>query len=299
MGGRGAVLVLLFVTVLHWGIAGSAWATVIAQGVSFMLATAYLNKTHPVLTFRLKGMEFDREIFKKSLAIGLPSGVQQMMVAGGMMALMRIVNGFGTNAVAAYTAAGRIDTFALMPAMSLSIAISTFVGQNIGAGKLDRVEKGLRAALYISGATSLLITLAVVVFGWHLISMFSADPAVISIGARYLLIVGGFYIIFSSMFVFTGALRGAGDTFIPMVFTILSLWGIRVPVSVFLSHRIGTDGIWWGMPIAWCMGLALSAWYYSTGRWKRKAAVRPPPEPEPVPAARPEEEEAEWNVSNF
>ena len=288
-------LVMLFVTVLHWGIAGSAWATVIAQAVSFLLAVVYLNKTHKVLKFRLKGYEFDRAILKKSLAIGLPSGVQNMLVAGGMMAVTRLVNGFGTDAIAAFTAAGRVDTFAVMPAMSLSMAISTFVGQNIGAGKLERVKKGLKAALYISGATSALTTLAVVVFGWHLVSMFNSDPAVVAIGSRYLLIVGGFYVVFSSMFVVNGALRGAGDTFIPMIVTILALWGIRIPVSVYLSARIGTDGIWWGMPVAWLAGLALSGAYYSTGRWKRLAAVKPPPAPAPPPG----EEEAEWNVSTF
>ena len=290
-------LVLLFATVLHWGIAGSAWATVIAQAVSFLLAVVYLNKTHKVMKFRIKGFEFDRAILKKSLAIGLPSGVQNMLVAGGMMAVTRLVNGFGTNAIAAFTAAGRVDTFAVMPAMSLSIAISTFVGQNIGAGKMERVKKGLRTALYISGATSLLTTLVVVIFGWHLISIFNSDPAVIAIGSRYLIIVGGFYLVFSSMFVVNGALRGAGDTFIPMIITILALWGIRVPVSIYLSGRIGTDGIWWGMPVAWLAGLALSSAYYSTGRWKRLAAVKPPPAP--VPSAPPSEEEAEWNVSTF
>lgn len=288
-------LVLLFVTVLRWGIAGSAWATVLAQAFSFLLAVRYLNKTHPVLKFRLKGLEFDRAIFKQSLAIGLPSGVQQMLVAGGMMALTRLVNGFGTDAVAAFTAAGRVDTFAVMPAMSLSIAISTFVGQNIGAGKLERVKRGLKMSLYISGATSLLTTLLIVVFGWHLISMFNSDPAVVSIGSRYLLIVGGFYIVFSSMFVINGALRGAGDTFFPMLVTVLALWGIRVPVSTYLSGRLGTDGIWWGVPAAWIAGLGLSWAYYNTGRWKTMSAVKPPPEPARAPA----EEEAEWNVSNF
>ncbi len=290
-------LVMLFVTVLHWGIAGSAWATVIAQAFSFLLAVIYLNKTHKVLKFRLKGYKFDSDILKKSLAIGLPSGVQNMLVAGGMMAVTRLVNGFGTDAIAAFTAAGRVDTFAVMPAMSLSMAISTFVGQNIGAGKMERVKKGLKAALYISGVTSLLTTLAVVIFGWHLVSMFNSDPAVVAIGSRYLLIVGGFYIVFSSMFVVNGALRGAGDTFVPMIFTVIALWLIRVPVSVYLSERIGTDGIWWGMPAAWVAGLALSVLYYSTGRWKRLAAVKPPPEP--VQAEQPEEEEAEWNVSKF
>jgi len=288
-------LVYLFVAVFHWGIAGSACATVAAQGTAFIFLVLYLNSRHPVLTFRLRGLEFDREIFRKGVMLGLPSGVQQMMVAGGMMALTRIVNGFGTDAVAAFTAAGRVDTFAVMPAMSLSMAISTFTGQNMGAGKMERVKKGLRTALYISGATSLLTTLVVVVFGWHLISMFNSDPAVVAIGARYLLIVGGFYIVFSSMFVINGALRGAGDVFIPMLVTVLSLWGIRIPVSSFLAGRIGTDGIWWGVPVAWCIGLAIASAYYSTGRWKLMAVVKRPPAPED----QPEEEEAEWNVSKF
>ncbi|MDD2806401.1 MAG: MATE family efflux transporter [Elusimicrobiales bacterium] len=292
-----AGLAALFVIGLGWGIAGSAWATLLAQGVSFIGAAVYLNRTHPVLKFRLRGLEFDRAIFKKALAIGLPSGVQQMLAAGGMMVLTRLVNGFGADAMAGYTAAGRVDTFAVMPAMSLSAAISTFVGQNIGAGRLERVRNGLRAALLISGATSLLTTLAVVVFGWHLIALFTTDPAVIAVGARYLVIAGGFYIVFSSMFVVNGALRGAGDTFVPMLVTVLALWIIRVPVSTFLAGRIGLDGIWWGAPVAWCAGLAFSAGYFATGRWKRLAAVRPAPAPAPEPP--PEEEEAEWNVSKF
>lgn len=291
------ILVMLFVLVFKWGIAGSAWATVLSQSASFIMGVVYLNRTHPVLTFRLKGLKFDRRIFQKSLAIGLPTGVQQVLVAGGMMALSRIVNGFGTNAIAAFTAAGRIDTFAVMPAMNLSAAISTFVGQNIGAGRMDRVRHGLRAALLISTAISLATTLGIVLFSWRLIAMFNSDPAVVAIGARYLLIVGGFYVVFSGMFVLTGVLRGAGDALIPMLVTILALWGIRIPVSLRLSAQLGTDGIWWGVPIAWTAGLLLLTAYYRTGRWKRKAAVMPP-----ALAARPlspDEDESEWNVSKF
>ncbi len=291
------MLVMLFVLVFKWGIAGSAWATVLAQSASFLMGVVYLNRTHPVLTFRLRGLEFDREIFRKSLAIGLPTGVQQVLVAVGMMALSRIVNGFGTDAIAAFTAAGRIDTFAVMPAMNLSAAISSFVGQNIGAGKLDRVKHGLRAALLISGAISLGTTLAIVIFKWHLIALFNSDPAVVAIGTRYLLIVGGFYIVFSSMFVLTGVLRGAGDALIPMFVTILALWGIRIPVSAWLSGRIGTDGIWWGIPIAWTAGLLLLAAYYRTGRWKRGAAAQAPAAGPPPPS--PDDDESEWNVSKF
>ncbi|MEI7530005.1 MAG: MATE family efflux transporter [Elusimicrobiota bacterium] len=291
------LLVLLFVLGFKWGIAGSAWATVLAQSASFLMGVVYLNRTHPVLTFRLKGLQFDGAIFRKSLAIGLPAGVQQVLVAAGMMALSRIVNGFGTDAIAAFTAAGRIDTFAVMPAMNLSAAISTFTAQNIGAGRMDRVRHGLWAALKISGAISLATTLAIIVFKWHLIAMFNSDPAVIAIGARYLLIVGGFYVVFSGIFVLTGVLRGAGDAFVPMIVTILSLWAIRIPVSAWLAQRMGTDGIWWGIPIAWTAGLLLLTAYYRTGRWQRKAAVKAPVPAPPAPS--PDEDEAEWNVSKF
>jgi len=271
-----AVLVILFVMVFKWGIAGSAFATVIAQAVTFVLGITYLNRTHEVLKFRFIGLSFDMTIFKKSLSIGLPSGIQQMLVATGMMALTRIVNGFGTDAMAAFTVAGRLDSFAMMPAMNLSAAISSFVGQNMGAGKMERVKHGLRASLVIAAVISVVISLTVIIFNRELIACFNADAMVIMIGSRYLLIIGGFYIIFSSMFVINGALRGAGDTFVPMLFTILSLWIIRIPLSGWLSVRIGTDGIWWGVPIAWSVGLILSFGYFISGRWKTKGIVKPP-----------------------
>jgi len=286
------ILVAFFVLVCHWGIAGSAWATVIAQGVSCVMGVIHLNRTHKVVKPRWTGLAFDWDIFKKGLAIGLPTGVQQVLVATGMMALARIVNAFGTDAIAAFTAAGRLDAFAVLPAMNLSAAVSTFTGQNLGAGKLGRVKHGLRAGLLISGAFSAATTILVVLFGRHLVGLFNADPNVVAIGARYLLIVGGFYVVFSSMFVLTGVLRGAGDTMIPMFITILSLWLIRIPISAWLSRRIGTDGIWWGVPIAWAVGLLLSAGYYATGRWRSKTVVPlPAPLQEPL-AVPPQMEEA-------
>ncbi len=268
-----AVLVILFVIVFKWGISGSAFATVLAQAMTFVMGITYLNRTHALLKFRFTGLTFNMTIFKKSLSIGLPSGIQQMLVATGMMALTRIVNGFGTDAMAAFTVAGRLDSFAMMPAMNLSAAISSFVGQNIGAGKMERVKHGLRASLGIAAIISVATSLTVIIFSHELIACFNADAAVIMIGSRYLLIIGGFYIIFSSMFVINGALRGAGDTFVPMLFTILSLWIIRIPLSAWLSGRIGTDGIWWGVPIAWSAGLILS----SLKSWsKTKCLARKP-----------------------
>jgi putative MATE family efflux protein len=265
-------LALLFVLVFKWGIAGSAWATMIAQGCSFFMSAAYL-RSRGLLDFRLTRPRFDWEVFKKSFGIGLPTGLQQVFVATGMIALTRIVNGFGTNAIAAFTAAMRLDTFAVMPAMSIAGAVSTFVGQNVGAGKMERVRNGLKAALFISGIISVATAVVVIGFGTALISLFNTDPNVIAIGSRYLLIVGGFYIVFSTMFVISGVLRGAGDAVVPMIVSIFSLWLIRIPLSVWFSGIMGTDGIWWAVPISWGLGLIVTAAYYATGRWKKKAAV--------------------------
>jgi putative MATE family efflux protein len=267
---------LLFVVVFKWGVAGAAWATIIAQGVSFIGGMIYLDRTHELFKFRLSELRFDPEIFRLSIKIGLPSGLQQMLVAAGAMALLRIVNVFGTDTVAAYTAATRIDTFAAMPAMNLSQALSTFVGQNLGANKPERVKRGFKTSLLMSAVISILTTLIVVFIGEPIMGLFTSDPNVIHIGARYLLIVGSFYLVFSSMFVTNGVLRGAGDTLIPLFVTLLSLWLIRVPAAAILSPRMGSDGTWWSLPIGWFFGLGLAFIYYLTGRWKSKVVVRKP-----------------------
>jgi len=210
--------------------------------------------------------------------IGLPSGVQQTMVAAGMMALTRVVNGFGTDVMAGFAAASRLDAFASMPAMNLSQAISTFTGQNLGAGKPERVKRGHLSAVAVGAAISVAVGAAVVFAGTPLMTMFSADPAVVAIGARYLFIVGVFYVLFSTMFINNGVMRGAGDAFIPMINTLLALWAVRIPAAIILSKYLGPDGIWLSVPAGWAVGAAFSTWYYSTGRWKTKAVVRRKPE---------------------
>lgn len=265
---------LLFVIVFKWGVAGVAFATVIAQGVSFFLSVWYLNRYHKLIRFTFRGLIFDREIFSNSLRIGIPTGFQQTFVALGMMALMRIVNQFGTSTIAAYTIAGRIDSFAAMPALNFSMALSTFVGQNVGANKLHRVRKGLTSTLMMSTTLAAITTLIAYFWGDVIVGFFTTEQEVIDIGHSYLTIVGLFYVAFSAMFVINGVLRGAGDTLIPMFITLISLWALRIPASWMLSREYGTDGIWWGIPIAWVVGLIFSYIYYLSGQWKTKSVVK-------------------------
>jgi putative MATE family efflux protein len=265
---------LFFVLGLGWGVKGVALATVIAQAGAFFTIIWYLNRYHTFLDFSPLKMRFDREIFKKSLKIGLPTGFQQTFVSLGFLALYRIVNMFGTSTIAAYTIAMRIDMFAAMPAMNFSAALSTFVGQNIGANKFERIGRGLNSTLGMTSIISVSVTMLAMFFAEPLMYLFTNDAEVVAVGKQYIYVVSGFYIVFSTMFIINGVLRGAGDTFFPMIITILSLWVIRIPASYFLSLKIGTLGIWWGIPVAWAFGVIASYIYYKTGRWKLKAVVK-------------------------
>lgn len=283
---------LLFIVKLGWGIEGAAFATLIAQGTAFIIAVFYLNRNHELIRFDFRDFAFDWDIFRQSIRIGLPTGVQQAFVALGMMALMRIVNGFGTDVVAGYTAAGRLDSLAVIPSMVFAQALATFVGQNIGAGKIDRVKKGLARTLLMSSAVAMGITILIIIFKYPLMSLFTRDQGVIDIGGDYLTIVTAFYLLFTGMFTYGGVMRGAGDTLIPMFLTIFSLWIIRIPAAVFLSQEsillfghsikglgMGADGIWWSIPSGWGIGLLLSVIYYRTGRWKTRTVIKAKLEP--------------------
>jgi len=265
---------LLFVLVFKWGIGGVAFATVLAQGIAFGMSVIYLNRTHKLIRVAVKGLVFDWDIFKKSLRIGIPTGMQHTFVSLGMLALISIVNRFGTDTIAAYTIAWRIDSFAAMPAMNFGLALTTFVGQNLGANRPDRVRQGLRATLLMSTAVSLTVTFVAWVFGRYLMGIFTSNEVVIDIGYNYLVIVSSFYVIFSAMFVTQSVMRGAGDTLVPMFITLIALWLLRIPASHFLSLRFGETGIWWGIPVAWMFGFIAAYIYYRTGRWKRKAVVK-------------------------
>lgn len=267
------ILDLLFVAVFKWGVAGAAYATLVSNAIAFGMAIWWLNKTHKIIRIAIRGLHFDREVFQHSIRIGLPTGIQQTLVAIGALALMGIVNKFGTNIIAGFSVASRLDALAVIPAMSFSQALSTFVGQNIGANKPERIRAGLIATLKMSGIVTI-VTSLFIIFGGHLLmSMFTKDTEVIRIGDNYLTIVSAFYIMFTLMFIYAGVMRGAGDTLIPMFISLLSLWIIRIPMAWYLSGKIGEDGIWWSIPAGWFVGLALSYFYYKSGRWKKKSVV--------------------------
>ena len=264
---------LLFIVVFKWGIEGAARATVIAQGIGMCVALGYVNNTHPLLSIKKQDLLFDMGLFKEGLRIGLPSSVQQCAISLGLIALLGIVNSFGTDTLTAYGAAGKIDTIITQAILTLSGALAAFTGQNIGAGKFDRVKTGLRFSMSVNAVFSLLAFAAVFFFGEELMRAFTHDPKVIAIGKEYLLIVGGFFIIHGTLNVYNGALRGAGDTLFTMVTSLITLWIIRIPLAYWLSGELGRTGIWWAIGLSIALGMVATYIYYKGGHWKKRCLI--------------------------
>lgn len=264
---------LLFILVFKWGIEGAARATVVSQGIGMCIALAYVNNTHPLLSIKKQDMLFDWKLFKESLKIGLPTSVQQCAIALGLIALLGIVNSFGTNTLTAYGAAGKIDTIITQAVLTLSGALAAFCGQNIGAGRLDRVKKGVQFTMYTNIALGLLTFAAVYLFGNEMMRIFTKDIDVVAIGKEYLLIIGGFFIVHGALNVYNVALRGAGDTLFPMITSLVCLWLIRIPLAYYLSSWLGRNGIWWAIGISITIGLIVTFVYYKIGFWKRRRRI--------------------------
>lgn len=263
------VLDLLFIVGFHWGIEGAARATVIAQGIGMCIALGYVNNTHPLLSIKKQDLLFDMKLFKEGLKIGLPTSVQQCAIALGLIALLGIVNSFGTDTLTAYGAAGKIDTIITQAVLTLSGALAAFCGQNIGAGRFDRVRKGLRFTMLVNVIFSLFTFTAIYFFGEEMMRAFTNDPAVIAIGKEYLLIIGGFFIVHGGLNIYNGALRGAGDTIFTMATSLLCLWLIRIPLAYQLSAWYGRQGIWWAIGISIAIGLVITYIYYKMDIWKK------------------------------
>ena len=271
--GINIVLDLLFVVVFHWGVAGVAVATIIAQACSWVFGILFINRRHPTLHISPFCFRFDKAIFAQVIRIGVPIGIQQALFSLGAMLLVRLVNSFGSDFTAGYNAANKVDTIAFLPVQSFSMAVTTFVGQNMGAGKPGRVRQGSRAALWMSTAVCMGVALALLAAGPWCMRLFSADAAVIGAGLAYLYRVLPFYFLFSLMYVLNGILRGAGETLVPLASSLVSLWLARVPVAYALAHFFGGPALNLCFPIGWAVGLAISLPYYLSGRWKRHRLV--------------------------
>lgn len=283
------VLDLWFVAGLGWGVAGAAIATSISQLVSGVIEIVYVFKKMPMLRFSRADMVYDKELMGTMLRIGIPSSVQMSLMSMGFLVVQRMVNSFGDATMAAYTAANRIDGLTSMAIMNLGNAMSVFSGQNVGAGKLDRVKKGYRQAILIAMVFCVFTALLVNRYGDLLMMLFvkAEEAEVIAIGARFISIMCYFYFVFALMNISGGYLRGAGDVVFVMVSTVISLVVRVIVARYFITTPMGADGLVWAMPVGWLATALLNNLRIRSGRWQKSAVVDVDMEPqhqEPEPA---------------
>ena len=276
------VLDLLFVIQFDMGVAGVAWATLIAQGMCAVasLVVMYLRIKRMPCEAGMEGTKiplFHGLAMRRIAQIGLPSMLQQSLVSLSMMLMQGLVNSYGKVLVAGYTAATKIDTLAMLPNMNFSNAMSSYTAQNIGAGRYERVKEGLKASLFMVVAFSLAITVIIFLFGNQLLSLF-LDPGdtsgALGYGLAYMHTVSMFYILMGLLFVTNGMLRGAGDM---GAFTLASLSNLfsRVVIAYGLANLtpLGANGIWWSIPAGWAVGSCVALLRVKSGKWMRKSVA--------------------------
>ena len=227
---------VLFVMVFHWGVAGAAWATVLAQVLSGLMCLFVLSHME-LMRFQKGDARPDGAMLRELLRLGVPVGVMNSVTAIGGMILQGVVNGFGSATVAAYTAGAKIMSLAEQPGNIIGLSLGTYVGQNLGAGRLDRIRLGVRRAIALSLGVSLAIGAALVLFGKSLVALFvsGAEQAVIEASYPYLFAVGAMMWVLGLLFVYRFSLQSMGDTVVPMLSGALELF-LRISIVLLLAN---------------------------------------------------------------
>lgn len=269
------VLDLLFVVVFHWGVQGAAAATVIAQGVSAATSILYAFSKNKNIQLHRENLRLDRNIIVRCIKTGLPIAAQNGLISISMVAIQSVTNTFGQNVMAAYTVSMRIEQFVQQPFASLNAAASTFTGQNTGAGKRERMIKGLHVALKISTIFAVIVMVLFFVFGEALVGCFVKNEKVIYIGARALWMTSTCYVFLGMIHTIRGFLNGAGDTGYALANGLAEVI-CRVGLSYTITKIavIGYWGIWITTCITWFVTAMVSLIRYLQGKWKDKSFVK-------------------------
>ena len=263
------VLDLVFVLGFHMGVEGVAYATIIAQFSSAALIYFTLYRTHDVHRFHPKKLRIYPEMVRSIIRVGLPAGLQQALTSFSNVFVQGYINSFGTNCVAGWSCYHRIDQFILLPMQSISMASTTFVGQNIGHRDLERTEKGIRTAVTLSIIVTGFLIGLVVIFCAPLIKIFNDDPGVVEYGVMFIRLISPFYLIICFNQIYAGALRGAGDAKAPMVIMLFSFVLFRQLYLAIGTQFINTE--WFvglGYPAGWIMCSTLQLLYYYKSKWR-------------------------------
>lgn len=268
------VLDILFVVGFQMGVGGAAVATILSQAMSAVLVLIIMMRTDDMYRFEPKLLKLERKMLTRIVQIGFPAGLQSVMYSLSNIIIQSSINSLGTDTVAAWTAYGKVDSMFWMIISAFGISITTFVGQNFGAGKFDRVRRGVGQCMLMSAVTTVGLSVILYYFGVYCLQLFSVDPAVVDIGIRILHFLVPFYITYVTIEILSGALRGVGDCWIP---TLISLFGICVIRAIWNMVAVpmypNVYMVSFSYPLTWVITSAAFAVYYfgfsRMGRRKR------------------------------
>ncbi len=264
---------LLFVIRFQMGVAGVAYATILAQGVSALLALASLTRSDVAYGIRWNKLAIRRAVLGRILSIGLPSGVQQAVTSFSNVFVQAYINHFGSACMAGWSSYNKIDIFILIPVQSIALASTTFVGQNYGAGKLSRAREGVRTALRMSLCVTALLSVLVIFCRRPLLELFSTDPAVVEYGAYFIAMISPFYVTICFNQIYGGALRGIGKARTPMIIMLCSFVVFR-QLYLFVTKLLGFGfpAVALAYPAGWVLCSSLLILFYRRSALFRSAA---------------------------
>ena len=272
------VLDLVFVANFGMGIAGVAWATIIAQAVSGALCVIRILRMRDQIDLNRDTMRPDKIILKKLCGLGIPAGITSAIFSMSAILVQGLVNSMGTSVIATNVAVMRVDGFAMMPNFTFGTAATTYIGQNIGAQRTERLRAGVRDMMKLALTVSIVLVLAIIFFGKNLIAMFTQTPEVIELGRQGLLWLSFGYVCFAVTQVLQGVMRGAGDTLVPMWLSVITTVVLRMPLAYLLAGLTRSADFPQGSPhaifasllISWTIGTLLSIIAYRKGAWRKK-----------------------------
>ena len=271
------VLDLLFVCVFHWGVAGAAWATIIAQFACALVSFIYMFRRYDYLRFTPRQLVFDREKFTLCLKMGVPASVQQVIISSGALLLQRLVNSFGPVTMAAYTVGIRFDHYMGVPVMGFYSGMSAFAGQNTGAGKPERVKRGLLVTLIMDELFVAVMAVAIYSLASPLAQLFGVEGEKLEQSVEFLRFMALIYPLFAAYIPFNGLAQGCGDPNGSLMVAMCALVGkvLAAYGMVYLLH-MGYAVCWQCNAVSWAVALIVAVLRFSTGRWRRGNLVQEP-----------------------
>lgn len=265
------ILDLVFVIGFRMGVAGVAWATLIAQASSAVLVLYTLSKSKEAYRLIIKDLKLNMDMFKKMISIGLPAGFQQSITAFSNIFVQGYVNVFGSSVMAGWSSYLKVDTFVLLPMQSIALASTTFVGQNLGAKQIERTKKGTKVSLGLSVGVTITLSILLNIVGKYVLNIFTSDPEVVKYGMLFMHIFSPFYFVMCFTQIYAGALRGAGDSKAPMVIMLSSFVVFR-QLSLYIGTKFFNtiEYVTFTYPMGWILAATLMTVYYHQGRWLKK-----------------------------